>query len=289
LIFSSCIKKSSILTFYTSAIIDYICHMHDPFLLALIFLFAIAFGSFINVLIYRLPRKISLVSPGSHCPKCNNPIKYYDNIPILSFILLRGKCRNCGARISFRYPLVELLSGVLVVLSFYHFGLTITGVEAAFLSLIFIPVFFIDLDFRIIPDFFTLPGIVIGLAMSFLPGAFIGWKESVIGLIVGGGVFFLVGLVGEFAFKKEAMGFGDVKFAAMLGAFLGWKILLLVLITGSFLGSVVGVAIIILSKSKNKSSYVPFGPFLVAAAFMSIYFGNDIINAYLNFVLHRHI
>jgi leader peptidase (prepilin peptidase)/N-methyltransferase len=263
--------------------------MHDPFLLALIFLFAIAFGSFINVLIYRLPRKISLVSPGSHCPKCNNPIKYYDNIPILSFILLRGKCRNCGARISFRYPLVELLSGVLVVLSFYHFGLTITGVEAAFLSLIFIPVFFIDLDFRIIPDFFTLPGIVIGLAMSFLPGAFIGWKESVIGLIVGGGVFFLVGLVGEFAFKKEAMGFGDVKFAAMLGAFLGWKILLLVLITGSFLGSVVGVAIIILSKSKNKSSYVPFGPFLVAAAFISIYFGNDIINAYLNFVLHRHI
>lgn len=262
--------------------------MHDPVLLALIFLFAIAFGSFINVLIYRLPRKISLVSPGSHCPKCNSSIKYHDNIPILSFILLRGKCRHCGAGISFRYPLIELLAGVLVVLSFYHFGMTIKGAEAAFLSLIFIPVFFIDLDFRIIPDYFTLPGIVIGLAISFLPAAFIGWKESLIGLLVGGGVFFLVGLLGEFVFKKEAMGFGDVKFAAMLGAFLGWKILLLVLILGSFLGSVVGVAILILSKSKNKSSYVPFGPFLVAAAFISMYFGNAIINAYLNFVLRHH-
>ena len=262
--------------------------MHDPVLLAIVFIFAIAFGSFINVLIYRLPRKISLVSPGSHCPKCDSPIRYSDNIPLLSFILLRGKCRNCGAKISFRYPLIELLAGLLAVISFYHFGPTIKAAETAFLSLVFIPIFFIDLDFRIIPDFFTLPGIVIGVAVSLLPEAFIGWKESIIGLIVGGGLFFVVGTIGEFIFKKEAMGFGDVKFAAMLGAFLGWKILLLILILGSFLGSVVGVALIILSKSKNKSSYVPFGPFLVAAAFISIYFGNAVIQAYVNFVLHRH-
>ena len=262
--------------------------MNDPVILAIIFIFAICFGSFINVLIYRLPRKISLMHPSSHCPKCDAPIKFYDNVPILSFIILRGKCRNCHARISCRYPNIETLAGILAVVSFYHFGLTIKGFEATVLSLAFIPIFFIDLDFKIIPDFFTLPGIIIGLAASFLPDAFVGWKESLIGLLVGGGLFFIVGMIGEFIFKKEAMGFGDVKFAAMLGAFLGWKILLLILIMGSFLGSVIGVILILSSKAKNKTSYVPFGPFLVIAALISVYFGDAIIQAYLNFVLRRH-
>ena len=259
--------------------------MHDPMILILAFIFGITFGSFLNVLIYRLPREISIISPGSHCPQCKKPVKPYDNIPILSYLILRGKCRHCGARISPRYMLVELLAGLLVVFSIYYFGLNVKGFAAAYLSLIFIAVFFIDLEFTIIPDIFTFPGIVIGLAVSFLPGAFVGWKESLIGIAVGGGVFLLVGKLGELVFKKEAMGLGDVKFAAMLGAFLGWKSLLLIFILASFLGSVIGLAIIAFSaRDKRRSTYVPFGPFLVVAGIITIYLGNTIINAYLNFI-----
>jgi len=152
-------------------------HMHDPLILAVVFLFGIIFGSFLNVLIYRLPRDISIVKPGSHCPKCKEPVKPYDNIPILSYLILRGKCRHCGTKISPRYMLVELLAGLLAVASVYYFGLNVKGIVAAYLSFVFVAVFFIDLEFTIIPDFFTLPGVIIGLAVSFLPGAFVGWKE----------------------------------------------------------------------------------------------------------------
>jgi len=260
-------------------------HMHDPLILAVVFLFGTIFGSFLNVLIYRLPRDISIVKPGSHCPKCKEPVKPYDNIPILSYLILRGKCRHCGTKISPRYMLVEFLAGLLAVASVYYFGLNVKGIVAAYLSFVFVAVFFIDLEFTIIPDFFTLPGVIIGLAVSFLPGAFVGWKESLIGIAVGGGVFYLVGKLGELAFKKEAMGLGDVKFAAMLGAFLGWKSLLLIFILASFLGSVVGLSIIFFSsRSKGKSTAVPFGPFLVVAATIAIYFGDIIIAVYLNFI-----
>jgi leader peptidase (prepilin peptidase)/N-methyltransferase len=181
--------------------------------------------------------------------------------------------------------LVELLAGILVTFSIYYFGLNVKGFVAAYLSLIFIAVFFIDLEFTIIPNAFTWPGIAIGLAVSFLPGAFVGWKESLIGIAVGGGVFYLVGKLGELMFRKEAMGLGDVKFAAMLGAFLGWQNLLLILILASFLGSVIGLALIAFSgKGKGKSTYVPFGPFLVVAATIAIYLGNFIIEAYLKFI-----
>jgi len=258
--------------------------MHDPFLLSVAFIFAICFGSFLNVLIYRLPNEMSLIKPDSHCPKCNTPIKFYDNIPILSYLILGAKCRHCRAPISIRYPLVEALAGALVVLAFFHFGFNIRGFETALLSLLFIPIFFIDLERRIIPDQLDLPWIVIGLAISFVPGALVGWRESLIGIAVGGGVFFLVMWLGEKAFKKEAMGFGDVKFAAMLGAFIGWKGLLLVLVLASFIGSIVGIALIILSGRRGKSTYVPFGPFLVIAALTTIYFGAEIINAYLKLV-----
>jgi leader peptidase (prepilin peptidase)/N-methyltransferase len=258
--------------------------MHDPLILSLSFLFGIMLGSFVNVLIYRLPRNISIVLPPSHCPQCKNPIMPYDNVPILSYLILRGKCRHCGAKISPRYVLVELIAGLLVTFSIFYFGLNIQGIEAAFLSLVFVAIFFIDLDFRIIPDFFTLPGVLIGLGVSFVPGALVNWIDALIGIAVGGGVFYLVGLMGQLMFKKEAMGFGDVKFAAMLGVFLGWQNLLLILILASFLGSVIGLAIIAFSSKREDKSYVPFGPFLVVAATIAIYLGNSIINAYLNFI-----
>jgi leader peptidase (prepilin peptidase)/N-methyltransferase len=259
--------------------------MHDPVILAIIFIFGACFGSFLNVLIYRLPQEgASLIKPGSHCPKCSAPIKYYDNIPILSFIILGGHCRSCTAPISFRYPLVEALAAVLAALSIFHFGFTLRGLEAVFLSLVFIAIFFIDLDHTIIPDFLTLPGIMIGIGVGFMPGAFVNWIEALIGLAVGGGVFYIVGTLGQVVFKKEAMGFGDVKLAAMMGAFLGWQNLLFILILASFLGSVVGLTILFLSGDKRNSTYVPFGPFLVAAALAAIYFGSAVIQAYLRFV-----
>lgn len=258
--------------------------MHDPLYLTFVLLFGLAFGSFFNVVIYRLPNGMSLLRPPSHCPKCDNLIKSYDNIPILSFLILRGKCRHCKASISWRYPAVEALTGVLAVVAIYHFGFTIKGIEAALLSLLFVPIFFIDMEHWIIPDSLDLPWILVGLALAFVSGGFVGWKGALIGAIVGGGLFFLIMQLGKVAFKKEAMGFGDVKFAAMLGAFLGgWKLLLIILLA-SFLGSVVGVTLIISSNKKGKPTYVPFGPFLVIAALIAIYFGDSIIGAYLNLI-----
>ncbi len=258
--------------------------MQNSFMLLAVFLYGIVLGSFLNVLIYRLPRKLSIIRPRSKCPQCSSKIKFYDNIPIFSYVILRGKCRTCRGRISFRYPAVEALAGILSVVALFHFGITLRGFEAIFLSFVFIAIFFIDLDFTIIPDVFTLPGVIIGFGVSFLPGGFVNWSQSLIGLLVGGGVFLLVGMLGEFIFKKEALGFGDVKFAAMLGAFLGWQNLILILIIASFLGSVIGIAMIYFARKKGKSSYIPFGPFLVAGALIAMYFSNVIIRAYLDFI-----
>lgn len=258
--------------------------MKDPVVLVPVFLFGTIFGSFINVLIYRLPRNKSIVSPPSSCPRCGSRIEFYDNIPLLSYIILGGKCRRCGQPISIRYPAVELLAGLLAVAAIYRFGLNAAGFEAVLLSFMFIAIFFIDLEFTIIPDVFTIPGMVIGLGASLLPGSLIGWSQSLVGLLVGAISFFLVGMLGRLLFRKEALGFGDVKFAGMLGAFLGWQSLILTLILASFLGSVIGIAIIVLSGRKGKSTYIPFGPFLVAGALIAMYFGNTMIRAYLHLI-----
>jgi leader peptidase (prepilin peptidase)/N-methyltransferase len=258
--------------------------MKDPVILILVFLFGISFGSFLNVLIHRLPLKKSLVNPPSECPKCGSRVRFYDNIPIVSYIILGGKCRHCKKNISLRYPLIEVLSGLLTVYAFYSFGFSVKGIEVACLSLIFLAIFFIDLDHTIIPDVFTLPGIIIGFVISLVPGAIIGWKHSLIGIVVGGGAFLLVGIIGQIIFKKEALGFGDVKYAAMVGAFLGWKNLILMLIIASFLGSIIGISLIYLSGRKGKSTYIPFGPFLTVGAWIAIYFGEDLIRAYLKLV-----
>lgn len=258
--------------------------MKDPVILIVVFWFGISFGSFLNVLIYRLPAGKSLIRPPSKCPHCESRIKFYDNIPIISYIILGGKCRRCKKSISLRYPFIEILSGLLTVYAIYSFGFSVKGIEAVLLSLAFLAIFFIDLDHTIIPDVFTIPGILIGLALGFLPGAIVGWQQSLIGIAVGAGAFILVGIMGRIIFKKEALGFGDVKYAAMVGAFLGWKYLLLMLIIASFLGSIIGIAIIYLGGKKGKSTYIPFGPFLTVGAWVALYFGDDLIKAYLKFV-----
>jgi len=253
-----------------------------------VFITGLSVGSFANVCIYRLPRDMSIIRPRSFCPSCQTPIKPRHNIPLLSFIFLRGKCACCGAKISWRYPLIELLSGLLFLSAFYYFYLSSDNIYmfivGLYLSSVFLIIFFIDLDFKIIPDSLSLSGIIIGVAVSFLPATPLRWYDSVIGLFAGGLLFLAVAELGDRLFKKESMGGGDIKLAAMLGAFLGWKGILLVLGIASFLGALIGGLLLIIAKDKESARTVPFGPFLVAAALIVFYRGNEIIAAYLEFI-----
>ena len=247
----------------------------------LVFLAGISIGSFLNVLIYRLPRNEKFVFGRSYCPSCKEPIKFYDNIPLLSYLMLAGKCRNCRAAISFRYPLVELLNGIIYVLFFGQYGLTMPFLVFSLLSSALIVIFFVDIDHQIIPDLITIPGMVIGLGVSLIPGG-LGIVDSLIGLVVGGGVLYLVAVAGDWLFKKESMGGGDNKMAAMLGAFLGWQKVIYIFFAGAVIGLVVSIVLMLLSKRIRSTRVVPFGPFLALAAFTAIIYGDKIIAFYLD-------
>lgn len=226
-------------------------------------------------------KRESIVFPGSHCPNCNTPIKPWDNIPVLSFILLKGKCRSCSARISFRYPLVELLTAVLFVTCMYRFGINLqTFVYLVFVSGLLI-ISFIDFEYKIIPDVISKPGIIIGLLFSLFPSIPITWYNSVLGALTGTGTIVFIVYVGPLIFKQEAMGLGDVKLMAMIGAFLGWKLALLTIFLGSLFGAVIGLIFILLKKTTLKS-YFPFGPFLCAGALISLLFGKQLFLWYWN-------
>ncbi len=197
------------------------------------FIFGAAIGSFLNVCIFRLPAKTSIVKPRSQCPYCQHPIRNGDNIPLISFILLRGKCRDCGGKISWRYPLVEFITALLSLLLFLKFGLTLKFLIFFIFTAVLIVITFIDLDHQIIPDIITLPGIPI----FFLLAVFvvkIPWLEALIGLLIGGGVLFAIAFVYELLTKREGMGGGDIKLLAMIGGFLGWKSLIFILIIQFF-------------------------------------------------------
>lgn len=251
--------------------------------LIIVFLFGAAVGSFLNVCIYRLPRDLSLLLPSSRCPSCNTPIKPYDNIPIISFLLLGGRCRYCKTKISLRYPLVEALNAFMYVLVLWRFGLAWhTPALFAFCSAI-IAITFIDLDFQIIPDAITLPGIPIGLIAGslILPDPFerssvLGFREAFIGLLSGGVLFYLIAVL-----SKGGMGGGDIKMMAMVGAFLGWKSTLLTTFAGSLLGSIIGIFLMAF-KGKGRKTKIPFGPFLAAGAIISLFYGQEISAFYLN-------
>lgn len=240
----------------------------------------LALGSFLNVCIYRIPLKKSILFPNSFCPKCGTKIRYQDNIPLISFILLKGRCRKCKEKISLQYPLVEFITSALLVLAYLRFGLTWDFAARGILILFMILTFFIDLKHRIIPDVLTLPGIVIGFILSFLVKSPT-FLNSLLGILVGGGLFYLSAVLGELIFKKESMGGGDIKLAMMLGAFLGWQKILLVLLLSAFLGSFIGVIALFLSKDVKKTRTIPFGPFLALGAVITIFFGDAMISAYL--------
>jgi leader peptidase (prepilin peptidase)/N-methyltransferase len=246
------------------------------------FLIGSVIGSFLNVCIYRIPRNLSIISPSSRCPSCNTAIKPYDNVPVISFLLLSGRCRYCKAKISLRYPLVETLNALFYGAVLWRYGVGwYTPVFFAFCSSLLV-IAFIDLDFQIIPDVITIPGILIGLIASsvILPDPFarnslLGFKGSVIGLLSGSGLFYLIAIL-----SRGGMGGGDIKMMAMVGAFTGWKSILLTTFAASLLGSIVGIFLMIF-KGKGRKTKIPFGPFLAVGAIIALFYGEEIMALYL--------
>lgn len=246
-----------------------------------IFCLGASIGSFLNVCIFRLVKKESIVSPGSHCPHCKHPIRWYDNIPALSYLFLRGRCRDCAKPISFRYVVVELLTASMFLILFYRYDMTMFFWVYAALSASLIVVSFIDIDIREIPDEISISGVVIALILSVifpqLHGAStrtLALGYSVLGILVGGGSIFITGIIGDAIFKKETMGGGDVKLMAMIGGLIGWKLALLTFFIAPFFGAIVGIIL----KVRKGESFIPYGPFLSLACFLSIFFGEKIIN-----------
>lgn len=235
-------------------------------------------GSFLNVCIYRLPRHESVVWPGSHCPACSRPIAWYDNIPLVSYLFLVGRCRHCKVPIPFRYPVVEALNVLGYVGLLWFFGPSWPAVAYGLLYSALLVVAGTDLSHKIIPNVVTFPGIVVGLlsAATILP---LGLVNGLIGLLVGGGVLWILAWVSPYLFGKEGMGGGDIKLLAMIGAFLGWKPALMTILVGSFLGSLVGIALIAAQVIKRED-YIPFGPFLVCGAMVALFFGQSILEWY---------
>jgi leader peptidase (prepilin peptidase)/N-methyltransferase len=284
-----------------------VSHIWYTYFSALIFCLGACVGSFLNVCIYRIPMELSVVSPASHCYSCKRPIAWYDNVPILAYIILRGRCRRCGTSYSPRYCLVELLVAVLFVLIWFKFRwqgmeppIGLVGVD----DIKLIPVYwlmagglvlgtFVDFDHFIIPDRVSLGGIFAGLLLAALVpsmhGAADWWgglREAGIGAAVGWGSLWSVGFIGKLIFKKDAMGFGDVKLLGAMGAFLGWESIVFIIISSSFAGSLIGLSLVALGK-KEMQGRIPFGPYLSLGAVLWVFWGQAWWQAYLHFVLTR--
>lgn len=251
----------------------------DAILYIFVFLFGISIGSFLNVCIYRMGREMSIVRPSSHCPQCQKPIRWYDNIPLVSYLVLKGRCRDCGAKFSFRYFAVELITGLLFLALFHRFWFGPQAFAYAILACGLIVATFVDYDYRIIPDEISLGGIALGLTLSFIfpsihytTSHMVALRMSALGVLAGGGLLWILGCVGDFIFKKESMGGGDVKLLAMIGAFLGWQIALMVLPVASCLGAIVGIII----KLRTKESVIAFGPYLSMGAIICMFYAGAI-------------
>ena len=237
--------------------------------------YGMVFGSFLNVVVHRLPRGMSLLRPGSHCPACGTPVRWFDNVPVLSYLLLGGRCRACRVAISPRYPLVELASGALTVAVVARFGLTLSGLEAMLLVMLLLPLAFIDLEHHLLPDVLTLPGIAVGLAGS-LAGGLVPLLDAATGAAVGAAVPYAVIVIYRWLRGAEGMGLGDVKLLAMIGAFLGWRGVLLTLGLAATAGALLGLTLIALGRGRRDTE-LPFGTFLAFAAMIVLFAGNRLL------------
>lgn len=254
-----------------------------------VFFLGLIIGSFLNVIIYRVPRKVSPAKGGSKCPACDHPIRWYDNIPVFSYLVLRGKCRDCGSPISPRYPLVELLTAFLFTAIYLKELSRSTDVLSAsgllsliaylYLAAILVAISFIDADFHIIPDKITFPSFFVGVIL-LLAADFSGWLNMLAGLAIGGGFLLFLFLVAPVLLKKQGMGFGDVKLGAVLGVFLGWQVFLAIFLA-SIIGTIFGIVMISAKKLKWQQHFA-FGPCLAAGALLTYFFGSPVIAWYLN-------
>lgn len=278
-----------------------------PFLIGCSFVFGLVIGSFLNVVVYRLPKqleqdwkrecaillhpereptadepRISLVTPGSRCPHCKNPVKPHHNIPVVSYLLLRGRCAYCGTGISMQYPLVELLTGVISALVAWHFGFGVATAAALVLSWALIAMTFIDLQHQILPDVITLPMLWLGLLLS-LTGVFTDPRSSIIGACVGYLSLWSVYHLFRLITGKEGMGYGDFKLLALFGAWLGWQMLPAIILLASFTGAAFGISMILLRRAE-RGIPIAFGPYLAAAGWLALLVGDRINSSYLHLV-----
>jgi leader peptidase (prepilin peptidase) / N-methyltransferase len=249
-------------------------------MLAVFVVFGLLVGSFLNVVIARVPEGRSLVRPRSACPGCGATIAWYDNIPILSFLALRARCRACGAPISWRYPLVEALTAVLFATAGLAFGPTLEGVVAAALLAALLAITVIDLEHQIIPDVISLPGILAGFLANLATGR-VSWVESLIGAVVGAGLFVVIAVVGSWWAGQEAMGGGDIKLAAMLGSFLGWKALAISIFISTVIGGILS-AVFMTVGIRGRKDPIPFGPFLAVGGAAGLFWGERMVRWYLS-------
>lgn len=253
----------------------------DAFFQIAAFIFGACIGSFLNVCIYRIPEGKSIVHPPSSCPQCGYAIRFYDNVPILSYLFLGGRCRRCRTPIPLRYPLVEATTGIAALALLMKFGLTwATVIYFLFVALLLV-ITFIDIDHQIIPDRLSLPGIPLFFGLAFFIPE-VSWRASLMGIVVGGGILYLVAVAYQLATGRDGMGGGDIKLLAMIGGLIGWQGILFTIFFSSLAGTLVGLGLALPSGGSLKRR-LPFGPFLAAGAIAYIFFGPELIHWYLGF------
>lgn len=260
-----------------------------PFPVVLVFalLFGAIVGSFLNVVILRLPsEEESVVFPASHCPQCHHPLSWYENIPIVSYLALGGRCKHCRGKISLQYPVVELCMALLTAALVQRFGLSWTMAGYFLFCASLLTIIWIDIYHQIIPDIISLPGIVLGFLFSFI-NSMVSWQDALLGLLLGGGALYAVALAYFLWKKQEGMGGGDIKLLAMIGAFLGWQSLPFVIFVSSFSGALIGI-IAMMQQGKGGKTRIPFGPFLSLAALAYLFFAEQISVLY-QWYLHQQI
>jgi leader peptidase (prepilin peptidase)/N-methyltransferase len=253
--------------------------MNDSALLVVVAIFGAVVGSFLNVCIYRLPLGRSVVWPASACARCGRPLSWFENVPVVSYLALRGRCRTCGERISIRYPIVEALTAAMFAFSWWFYGPSVLLVSRLVLGCALIVLFEIDREHQILPHAITLPGVVVGFAFSFFTDP--GWQSSLGGMLLGGGILLALGYGYYLLRHEEGLGMGDFKMLAMIGAFLGWRLTILTLMLASLSGSIVGIFLIVSRRGGMKSA-LPFGTFLAFGAAVAATAGPDLLNWYLS-------